>query len=977
MRDSAPSENSDLRPAEGVVALGASAGGLEALDRYFSTIASDLSAAFVVIQHLAPTHKTMMDSLLARHTKMPVKVAAEGDCLHAGHVYVIPAGVTMTLLDRKLHLDPRPQAGVTHSINDFFGSLGQAACDRIVAVILSGTGSDGAGALQGVVDAGGWVLVQQPESAAFDGMPLNALATGLAHETGTPEELARFTEGVIRENREPQLVKIDNAAQIPIEDALQHIGEHIEIDLSNYKPHTLVRRLERRMLATGQHDVGAYLRILETNKGEVTKLRRDMMIPVTAFFRDSDAFAVIAQKVIKPDLLSRSQSQDSVYRIWSVGCATGPEAYSIAITALEAMRELGIETELKVFATDIEPSYLAQASAGVYPGRMLLGIPTDVRDRYFNPLDGDTFQVTPRLRRAVNFSRHDVLRDPPFLHLDLILCRNMVIYLRAEPQERALRRMLFGLKGSGAVMMGSSETPGKLAPLLDTVSGRNKIFRLRGELRHLSTEDFLLSSEARRARQNLAPRSETIPQGDVAQALAPAADCLISAFVPPSVVVDANREIRHVFGDVVPFLRFKPGDASLDLIHLLPHRVGAVVSTLIFSALRDRTETKSVFLHPDDDEHGFNVAVNLQVRPINLPGSKGPPSQLAVSFERITGSTAHTEATERQENISALTASRVTELETELGKVRATLKTTIEELGSANEELQASNEELMASNEELQSTIEELQSVNEELHAVNTELQEKIMQLNEAYADLEGLSRAARIPLIFLDGQGRITRFSAQATEVFRLRDHDTGRPLAEITHRLTGFDVEAVITAAMKSQASVRQEIPDRSGRSWLVTVQPFVGRTEREARIVLSFIDISSVQTMRYLQSIVDSVPQNLVVLDADGGIVLVNDAWKRFAMENGGTNTLASGARVNYVEVLRGASAQGDETARQALEGITELMQGKATQFSLIYPCHSATQKRWFLMHASPLRSGGCVVTHLDITNLRIPVHEASPE
>ncbi len=974
MDDSNFTDAAPPRPVETVVALGASAGGLEALDRFFSTIDPGLNVAFVVVQHLAPNHKTMMDSLLARNTAMKVKVAEEGDSLQAGHVYVIPSGKTMTLYDQSLHLDPRPISGLTFPINVFFRSLGTSGCDRVMAVVLSGTGSDGSEGLQAVVEAGGWALVQTPASAAFDGMPLNALATGLAHETGTPEALAQFVENVIAENRAPNLIKIDNDEDTPIVETLERIGKLIEIDLTNYKPHTLVRRLERRMLATGLSDIRAYLEHLQTAQDETERLRREMMIPVTSFFRDRDAYDELAQKVIKPELLALKGTPHPLYRLWSIGCSTGPEVYSLAILVFEALRELDLEIEVKIFATDIEPSYLAQASSGIYPARMLQAMDPDLRDRYFNRIEDDNFQVIPRLRRAIVFSRHDVLSDPPFLNINLIVCRNMIIYLQSEPQERALRRMLFGLKPSGALFMGGSEAPGKLAPLLDTVSARSKIFRLRGELRHLSAEDFLLSAAQRRKapayHKTPAPVS---PLSDATQALAPATTCLIKAFVPPSVVVDANREIRHVYGDVMPFLQLRPGGASLDLISLLPVKVAAIVSTLIYSALRDRTLTKSVILHPDGaEEFGFDLPVRIEIRPVPIPG-QDMPGQLVVSFEKL-----HLPASASRDgqahDLASLTASRAEELETELVQVRETLKTTVEELGSANEELQASNEELMASNEELQSTNEELQSVNEELHTVNAELQEKILQLNEAYADLEGLSRAARIPLIFLDGYGRITRFSAQATEIFRLRDHDLGRPLLDITHSLESFDLEKAISSAQDSQTILQQEVLDRDSRSWLITIQPFVGRSSEDSRMVLSFIDVSSVQAMRYLQSVIDAAPQNMAVLDAGGRIKLVNEAWRRFAISNGGAGSLAQGQNVNYLRTLE-AAAQTDSTARRALDGLRQTLANEISQFSMIYPCHSPEQQRWFLMYASPLRDGGCVVTHLDISNLEIPAREES--
>ncbi len=973
MTDSDAADRRPARLADRIVALGASAGGLEALDRFFTDIDPDLPAAFIVIQHLAPSHKTMMDTLLGRHTRMPVKVAAEGDTVMAGQVYVIPAGVTMTLVDSRLHLAPRPTQGVNHPIDEFFHSLAHSGCEQMIGLVLSGTGSDGSEGLQSLAEAGGWILVQNPASASFDGMPLNALATGLAHQSDTPEKLAHFVSEIIRERRAPPLLKTISADEPSIEKTLERVAVQLGLELSSYKPHTLLRRLERRVLATARHDIESYLTLLEESPEEAANLRREMMIPVTAFFRDREAFEALVQKVMRPLLLQRAQDSQPRLRMWSVGCSTGQEPYSLAILALEAMRELGIEAELKIFASDVEQSYLSVASAGRYPARLLQQMPVELRNRYFTPVEDGGFQVTPRLRRAIVFSRHDVLNDPPFLHLDLVVCRNMIIYLRPAPQERAIRRMLFGLVSGGALFLGGSETPGKLASLMDTVCARNKIYRMRGQLRHLASEDVLLVPGRHtgvRERRLEAPA----PLSDATTSVGPAAGCLIGAYVPPSVVIDGNREIRHVFGDVYPYLKFRAGDASLDLVQLLPERTAAVVSTLIFSALRDGKEPKSVILHPaDDDEMAADRPLRILLRPVPANGQNGP-TQLIVSFETLPAAEGIPPLPVGADDIATLSAHRTAELETELARVRDTLRKTIEELGSANEELQASNEELMASNEELQSTNEELQSVNEELHTVNAELQEKIVQLNEAYADLEGLSRAARIPLVFLDAHGRITRFSSQATEIFRLREQDAGRPLTDINHSLDMPELEDRIAEAMDTQQTIQQEVSGRDGRTWLVTLQPFATRSREESRMVMSFIDISTIQAMRYLQSVIDAAPQNMAVLDAEGNIRMVNAAWQSFANANGGTKALANGQKLNYLDTLREA-ARSDGEAAQALAGLEEMLDGKRANFSFIYPCHSATERRWFMMHASPLREGGCVVTHLNITNMALPKGEES--
>jgi two-component system CheB/CheR fusion protein len=489
--DPAPTDTAQTQAADTVVAIGASAGGLDALDRFFGALDNDLAAAFVVVQHLSPDHRTMMDALLARHTKMPVQVAQHGDTLRPREVYVIPAGMTMTVVDRKLHLTRRPAKGLTHPINLFFESLAHAGCDRFIGIVLSGTGSDGSDGARVLADAGGWVLAQDPKSASFDGMPRNVLATGRVHESGPPEELARIVAAIIRDRRDPDLIAIAADPDIPIENVLAKVSKIIAIDLSHYKPHTLIRRLERRVLATGHSSISDYLDLLTRNVDESAALRREMMIPVTAFFRDKDAFDDLRRLVIAPAFASLADKSAPVFRAWVVGCATGQEAYTLAMLAQEEARKLDRDVEVKIFATDIEPSYLQTASQGRYPARAVDTVPDDLRKRYFDQVDGGDFQISPRLRRSIVFSQHDALTAPPFLNLDLVTCRNMIIYLQPASQDRVLKRLMFGLRAGAAMFLGSSESLGSLAGLVEPLDSRSKIYRLKERIRHLSSDDIL------------------------------------------------------------------------------------------------------------------------------------------------------------------------------------------------------------------------------------------------------------------------------------------------------------------------------------------------------------------------------------------------------------------------------------------------------------------------------------------------------
>ncbi len=946
-----------------IVALGASAGGLDALDRFFTALGPTENVAFVVIQHLAPEHRTMMDTLLARHTEMPVSVAEDGSELEPGHVYVIPPGKEMTLVNGQLHIVPRPHTGITLPIDAFFTSLAGDSAGMNVGIVLSGTGSDGTQGALAIAQGGGWVLAQDPATAGFDGMPLNVIATGVADRVGSPEDLAHEVERILGlglPHPGRPLGETGPSEKVTAEMAVKVLRAVIPLDFSQYKPTTLLRRLERRMTTVGVHTLRAYSSYLARHPEEVHALRQDLLIPVTRFFRDPEAWDVLRERVVRPLAEELVEAPAEPVRVWVAGCATGQEAYTVAMILQETIEETGIRPELKIFATDVEQTYIDRASAGRYTDHEVKEIPETSRKRWFDRQPDGEWQVSSELRQKIVFSRHDLLSDAPFTRLDLVVCRNLLIYLKTAAQDRAIRRMSYALKRGSVLLLGSSESPGPAESDYEVIDPRQKIYRLIRRTPVLPPEDLLMAgvpwqrvSGRRRGLvgPNLPPESPV----DVAVRE------LVVRYTPTSVLVSSDRELVHVFGDSRGLLDLPEGHATLEILQLLPSPLMPVAATLLHAAFRDRKAQRSgpVQIEP---QGGERTVVRISVRPLELESH--PRDFALISFESI-DSPAHIEGAPMEEaDLAAMSSAQVADLERELTLTRANLHDTIQELGTANEELQATNEELMASNEELQSTNEELQSVNEELHTLNSEYQTKILQLNEANADLESLTRAPEIPLLFLDDQLRISRLTPAVTRLFSVREADIGRPITDFSHRLQRIDLFDEVARSAREGVVFRDEIADLDGGTWLVTAVPHPSRDGGAARIVIACIDVSSLRDVQRLQGVMDALPEHVAVLDGMGRIQMVNRSWQAFAERNGDVEARRSGVGTSYLDVCR-APAVEDGFAQRALEGIAGVLDRSRPHFMMYYPCHSPEEDRWFVMHVSPLEMAGCVVSHFNIT------------
>lgn len=926
-----------------VVGMGASAGGLEALERFFERADTEMAVAYVVVQHLSPDHKSLMADILGKRTRLPVTEAEDGVVLEPGRVYVVPARKNLVVEGRFLRLKERAAAHTLNlPIDLLFRSLAEQQGELAMGVVLSGTGSDGRMGIEAIKEAGGLVIAQDPSTARFDGMPLSAISTGLVDlilaPDAMPAEIRRHVEGVL----------VGKSRQPPIsEEALGRILEVLKrvsgIDFREYKPNTVLRRIERRMALLRVPVIEEYALRVEHDAAEATALSRELLINVTRFFRDEEAFAALRTPL--SEAVARTAPKDQL-RVWVAGCATGQEAYTVAMLLTEIANELSVRLDFKIFATDVDTEALEVASQGRYTEAQVIDITPERLARYFTRTE-DGWLVDRELRRKIVFAPHNVGRDPPFTRLDLVSCRNVLIYLSPPLQRRVLASFAFGLRGDGILFLGTSESLGDVSDRFQVIDGHWKIFRRLPGSRGVLTE---LAPAATHVARLTSPE----PQSETQLANETGLRLLMERVAPTSLLATDTLDLVSVFGNAAQLLRVPMGQATLNVLAMLPPSIQTIASMAAHRALSSNQE--STFAVSDVATTGVNA---IRVLPFTLP--RGGRRYLLIAFERSTipsgaDMPALTDEAQRQ----------VGELQQELAFVRESLQATIEELETSNEELQATNEELLAANEELQSTNEELQSVNEELNSVNVEHQAKIKELTELNTDLDNLFKSTHIGTLFLDQDLLIRRFTPAITAQFNVLERDVGRPIQHISSNLVGNDPSEEVRRVLETGAHVEREVSTSTGRRFLMRMFPYLTDARQIRGVVLTFVDLTETRTAqlerRLLQSVIDSLIEHIAVLDAQGHIRMVNASWRRFAENNGGSMESGLGPGTSYLDAC---AATPDVKA--ALE---ELLAGRRRSFSHEYPCHSPTEKRWFLLHASPLvEEGGVVVSHIDITRRKV--------
>ena len=770
-----------------IVGIGASAGGLKPIEDFFDNMPNDSGMSFVVVQHLSPDFKSLMDELLARHTDMSIHKVIDGVTIEPNSIYLIPPEKNMSIKGGKLLLADKAKKPQLHlPIDNFFESLADNIGESSVAIVLSGTGSDGSRGIKRVRESGGLVVVQEPESAGFDGMPRAAIASGVVDLICEPHEmparLVKYQEDFDRQAIQQSEFENEFDGIAPGANGsvmlrlFRFFRQRDNVDFSLYKQGTIQRRLERRMRMSTRATLDSYFDLVEEDESEAEQLFRDLLVEVTSFFRDPEAFERLRNVVI-PEMI-QSAEKNTELRVWVCGCATGEEAYSMAILFEEAFRvsdrsDLGI----KIFATDIHRKSLELASSGYYPSKSLEHVPAELH-KYFVRNNG-ICNVRRETRQKVIFASNDITRDPPFTRLDMICCRNVLIYLEPKVQKRILSTFHFGLKTKGVLFLGPSETVGDLGNEFEQLDRHWRIYSKRRDVRlPEATRMPLTPVLGAIVHEQNAPFMGGASQVQNQLWLTSAYEDLLAKHVPPSLLINELHELVHCFGDARKLLTPPEGRHTNDILKMLDKNLGVSVSAALHRA---KTEGVPVVYRGvrvqlrDDQESLYQVTAE--------PYHKRGQTLFLISLEEMEKVVPDDRIVEDFHS-NEHSSDRIEQLERELNYTRETLQATVEELESSNEELQATNEELIASNEELQSTNEELHSVNEELYTVNSEHKAKIEELTQLTSDMDNLLKSTEIGTIFLDRNFNIRMFTPAISVGFNVMPQDIGRPINHISYK-------------------------------------------------------------------------------------------------------------------------------------------------------------------------------------------------
>ncbi|MFT5470886.1 MAG: two-component system CheB/CheR fusion protein [Verrucomicrobiales bacterium] len=866
------------------VAVGASAGGLEALERVFDQAPANEGLAFFVIQHLSPDFKSVMDELLARRTELAIHRAEDGMVVEPNTIYLNTPKKEMRIEDGRLRLVEKDLSkGLSLPIDIFFRSLAVDVGPHGVAIVLSGSGSDGSRGIKDVHERGGLIIVQDPATADFESMPAAAIDTGLVNFILPPEEmgdtLTRHVRHPYPADRKPAILPTsDSSDDGVLAEVFALLLDQHGIDFAHYNPTTVVRRIERRIQLVGAPGIEEYIERLTTEPDEIDTLYRDLLIEVTQFFRDKPAFDRLRHDFLAPAIEAAAGPLDEEFRLWIAGCATGEEAYSLAILCQEEMDRIGSRRPVRVFATDVHRSSLDLAGAGRYSVESIADLEPARLERFFEK-EGELYRVSPELRKLVVFAQHNLLKDTPFTKIDLVSCRNVLIYFQPAAQRKILASFHFALKVGGGLFLGPSESLAALEEEFEPVDRHWNIFtkkrdkRLSMDLRmpipnKIKGNRFLARQQEQ---QQLRPRI-SVEGGN--PRLLRVYDELLAERMAPGLLIDERRQLVHTFGkDPRRFLGPAAGRASSDVLDMLDEDLRVPLGAAIQRAGKEQVPVvyKDVRLRGED----FDDLVKMVVKP--LPDSKGEELYFLITFESK-------EAPKPPEpeivteagtyNLDEASRQRIGVLESELQYTKESLQTTVEELQTSNEELQATNEELVASNEELQST-------NEELHSVNSEYQQKIRELTELTRDMDNLLLSTEIGTIFLDRGLCIRKFTPAIAEAFNLLPQDLGRPLKHISNNLDDQQLLGDAEKVLETGEPREREVSNAGAGRFLMRIQPYRGKASKIEGVVITFVDIGAMkQAEAAHEFLLDHLPIFVLHKDLQGRITYVNQKFCELA-------------------------------------------------------------------------------------------------
>lgn len=862
-----------------IVGMGASAGGLESFEHFFANMPGDSGMAFVLIPHLDPKHKSLLGDLLTRYTDMKIFEAQEGLQVRPNCVYIIPPNKDMAVSNSRLRLlEPTISGGIRHPIDFFFRSMAEDFKEKSICVILSGTGSEGTAGLKDVKGEGGLVVAQ--EDPVYNSMPQSAIATGLADyilpAAKMPSQLLKY---IRREHIAvpAKTMEVEEKPGEAIQKVLGLILAQTGHDFSQYKENTIIRRIERRMMVHQLKKMSEYVHFLRMNPNEIDILFRELLIRVTNFFREPEAFDAI-QKLAFP-VIFKNKSPKYTVRIWVPGCSTGEEAYSLAMLADEYLHKRKPKLKIQIFATDIDHGAIESARAGVYSESITVDVTPQRLDRYFIK-KGNTYKVKSEIREMVVFAVQNLIKDPPFSKVDMISCRNLLIYLSSDLQKKVMPILHYALNPGGILFLGSSETIGGFDDLFKSLDRKWKIFQAKkaGIARPLPVgiHPYYLPPHPVQQRRETPLAVETA----IRETLEPV---LMEEYTPPAVVVNGNGDILYVHGKTGKFLEFAAGKASLNIMEVA--REGLKLE--LRAALRKaQTQEKVLIEGINVKSNGGHLRMNLEIRPVQKPEML--EGLMLVLFHEIRP-VKEISMPELKEAGSRRLKEWCAALEAELKTNKERLQTTIEELETSNEELKSSNEELQSSNEELQSTNEELatsreemQSVNEELVTVNTEMQGKVDELAEINSDMSNLLTSTQIGTIFLDNHLNIKRFTPAMAGIINLLDSDVGRPLADIAAAKLQYpelikDAQEVLKSLVQKEKIVGQ----KGGRWFLIRLMPYRTVKNVIAGVVITLTDITELKRAREVAEEALSFAEGII--NQAGGAMLTLDENFRIMKAN----------------------------------------------------------------------------------------------
>ena len=814
-----------------IVGIGASAGGLEALQQFFQHMPGNSGLSFAVIQHLSPDYKSLMADILGKYTEMLVIQAESEMAVRPNTVYLIPPKNNMTLKDGKLFLTEYVQGMLNHPIDVFFTSMAKEQKERAIAVVLSGTGSDGTSGTKSVKENGGLVIVQKPETAKFDGMPKSVINTGLADFILSPDEIV---DEILNFCNYPSLIKPQEQEVIfSDEETFKEIYTILKkssgIDFTNYKRTTVLRRIERRMVVTHSTSLGNYVKLLMGNEEEAAILVKEILIGVTNFFRDPSFFEMLKDTAIY-SIVKRTGENEPI-RVWSAGCSTGEEAYSLAILFREVLDELNVQRDVKIFATDVDTRAIEKAGKGIFSENIQDDVSTERLAKFFVKKN-DQYAISKEIRRMIIFAPHNMLSDPPFGKLDLISCRNVMIYFQPVLQRTLFSIFHSALKNGGYLFLGKSETAGEYSNVFKTVCSAEKIYVHKGEGR---VDEFVPPVFNIPNIHTVSPKKHSVSDTDTeGYTLESTYIQFLESFLPASVVLNESNNVIHFFGNYQDYLAIAPGKATFNLFSMIHKDLSLVASTALN---RCRSEHNTVtYTGIAIDSASGRKNVDLTVSPI--PSRSGDATELVAMIFRESGEPVVGGVTEKYD-VDTTAARRIADLEQELHESQSDLRSTIGELETVNEELQAANEELLTANEELQSSNEELQSVNEELYTVNTEYQQKLDELTMLTNDLSNFLSSTMIGILFVDSNLNIRKFTEYVGREFQLMEHDVGRSLQIFAHSFPEEDIISDAKEVLKDLVPIDREVTAMNGRYYTLRIAPY-RTTENNIRgLVITIID------------------------------------------------------------------------------------------------------------------------------------------